>query len=180
MNTGLIAMRYANALFQLGAQHEDLLTRFYNDCNFLLKTLTGSDELVIFLRNPVVKPSVKKKFMRQNFHTFFHESSLKFMDLVIENNREMLFSNIIIDFMTLYRNHRGVKSVTVTTAIPVDESFKSKIIGVIEEKLKVKVELNCKVDEGIIGGLVVMIDGKQADGSIAGKLRAMKKKLLLK
>jgi len=180
MNTGLIAMRYANALFQLGIKQEGLLTKFYDDCNFLLKTLNGSDELVNFLRNPVVKPSVKKKFMRDNFHAFFHETTLKFIEMVIDNNREMFFSNIIIDFMTIYRNHNDIKSVTVTTAIPVDESFKSKIVGIIEERLKVKVELNCKVDEGIIGGLVVMIDGKQADGSIAGKLRAMKKKLFLK
>lgn len=180
MNTGLISMRYANALFQLGCDQEGLLSQLYNDCRSLYNTLKDSEELVTFLKNPVVKASVKKKFMRSNFRGHLHEKTLKFIELVIDNSREMLFRNILLDFMDVYRAHNGVRSVTLITAVPVDDAFKGQIVNIIEERLSGKIELDCKVDKGILGGLVIMVDGKQADGSIAGKLRAMKKKMMLK
>ena len=178
MNRGLISMRYAKALFQLGRDQEGLLDRLYEDCNSLNKMLKDSKELVLFLQSPVIKASIKKRFIRDNFKSLLHESFLKFLELVIDNNREPLSRDIMLNFMDLYRDYMGVKSVTIITAVPVEESFRNEICSIIEERLKGQVELDCRVDKDILGGLVVMIDGKQADGSIAGKLRAMKKKML--
>jgi F-type H+-transporting ATPase subunit delta len=173
-------MRYANALFQLGRDQEGLLDRLYDDCSSLLKTLKDSDELVSFLKNPVVKVDVKKSFIEKTFKPYLQEPTLKFLLLIIENKREVLLRIILMDFMELYRNNKGIKRAMVTTAVPIDESFKTKIRNLVGTQLNGQVELDCKIDESIIGGLILMIDGKQADGSIAGKLRAMKQKMMLK
>ena len=180
MNTGLISMRYANALFQLSHNQEELLERLHQDSRALSESLSQSQELVLFLKNPVIKASVKKSFLRTTFQRSFHELSLNFLDVVINNNREMLLHNILIDFDDLYRKHKGLKTVTLITAVPVNESFKEEMGAVISQRLKAKIALECKVDEELLGGVIVIVDGKQADGSIAGNLRAMKKKLLIK
>lgn len=180
MNTGLISMRYANALFQLSHNQEELLDRLHHDSQVLLDSLVHSKELVSFLRNPVIKMSVKKSFLRSVFQKSFHERTLSFLDVVINNNREILLRNILMDFADIYRKHKGLKSVTLITAVPVDDSFAKQMGQVIGERLNAKIALDCKVNEDLMGGVVVIVDGKQADGSVAGKLRAMKKKLLKK
>lgn len=167
-------------MFQLGGDQQGLSDRLYNDSKFLLNTLKGSEELVSFLKSPVVKPSVKKSFLKETFNSFLHESSLRFLYLIIDNNREPLLNNILLDFIDLYRSDKGVKSVTLITAIAVDEPFKNNICSIIEERLKGSIDLECKVNEDLLGGLVIIVDGKQADGSVAGKLRAIKKKMLIK
>lgn len=180
MNTGLISIRYAKAFFQLGIGQHDLQERLYHDSQFIMETLKGSTELVAFLKNPVIKSDVKKRSVRQVFTNILHDKTLRFLDLVIENNRETLIINILMDYRELFRNERGWKSVTVITAAPVDASFKNEIRQTVEQQLHGKIELECKVNEDIMGGLIVMVDGKQADGSISGKLRNLKRKLLIK
>ena len=180
MNTGLISMRYAKALFQLGLSQPDLQERLYHDSQIIMDSLKESIDLVAFLKNPVIKSDVKKRSVRQVFTNVLHDKTLRFLDVVIENNREALFINILMDYRELYRKEKGWRSVTVITAAPVDASFKDEIRQTIEQQLHGKVELECKVNEDIMGGLIVMVDGKQADGSITGKLRNLKKKLLIK
>lgn len=173
-------MRYAKALFQLGISQLDLQERLYLDSQIVLDSLKESEELVVFLKNPVVRSDVKKRSVRQVFTNVLHDKTLRFLDIVIENNREALFINILMDYRELYRKEKGWRSVTVITATPVDASFKDEIRQTIEQQLYGKVELECKVNQDIMGGLIVMVDGKQADGSITGKLRKLKKKLLIK
>jgi len=173
-------MRYAKALFQLGISQYDLQERLYHDSQIIMDSLKESIELVAFLKNPVIKSDVKKRSVRQVFTNVLHDKTLRFLDLVIENNREALFINILMDYRELYRKEKGWRSVTVITATPVDALFKDEIRQTIEQQLHGKVELECKVNKDIMGGLIVMVDGKQADGSITGKLRNFKKKLLIK
>lgn len=173
-------MRYAKALFQLGISQHDLQERLYHDSQIIMDSLKESIELVAFLKNPVIRSDAKKRSVRQVFTNVLHDKTLRFLDLVIENNREALFINILMDYRELFRKEKGWRSVTVITATPVDASFKDEIRQTIEQQLNGKVELECKVNEDIMGGLIVMVDGKQADGSITGKLRNFKKKLLIK
>ncbi len=179
MNASLIAVRYASALFQLGKEDALLLDRFYADCSFLLASLREPGELSHFLESPVVKPGVKKKALHNVLSKQLDPFFMRFLDLIIDNNREHLLENVLIDFIDLYRNHKAIKSVTVVTAVPVDGDFRQEIRKVIESHFKCQVELECKVNADILGGLVLMMDGKQVDGSVTGQLRAMKKKMMI-
>ena len=179
MNASLVAVRYASALFQLGKEDDSLLDRLYANCSFLLASLQEPGELSPFLINPVVKPGVKKKALHNVLSERLDPFTMRFLDLIIDNNREHLLVSALIDFIDLYRNHKGIKSVTVITAVNVDGDFKKEIRRVIETHFKCQVELECKVDADILGGLILMMDGKQVDGSVTGQLRAMKKKMMI-
>ena len=179
MNASLIAVRYASALFQLGKEDTALLDRLYGDCSFLLASIHESKDLTEFLENPVVKPGVKKKTLHNILGKQLDASTMRFLNLVIDNNRERLLVNALIVFLDLYRSHKGIKSVTVITAVPLGDDFKQQIRQVIEAHFKCQVELECQVKPGVLGGLILMMDGKQSDGSVAGQLRAMKKKLMI-
>jgi F-type H+-transporting ATPase subunit delta len=179
MNASLIAVRYASALFQLGKEDGSLLERLYADCSFLLASLRESEELAQFLKSPVIKPGVKKKALHNILSAQLDPFSMRFVDLIIDNNREHLLPFALMDFIDLYRKYKAIKSVTVITAVPLEEGFKQEIRQVIEAHFKCRVVLECKVNPEILGGLVLMMDGKQVDGSVTGQLRAMKKKMMI-
>jgi len=121
MNASLIAVRYASALFQLGKADASLLDRLYVDCSFLLASLREPGEFTPFLINPIVKPGVKKKALNNVLGERLDASTMRFLDLIIDNNREHILESALIDFIDMYRNHMGIKSVSVTTAVAVDE-----------------------------------------------------------
>lgn len=179
MNASLIAVRYASALLQLGKADDSLLDRLYADCSFLLASLKEPGELSTFLKNPVVKPGIKKKALHNVLSERLDPFTMRFLNLIIDNNREKLLAAALMDFIDMYRNNKGIKSVQVITAVPVDGGFKKEIRQEIEGHFKCQVELECKVDADILGGLILMMDGKQVDGSVTGQLRAMKKKMMI-
>ncbi len=178
MNSSLISMRYANALFQTGRGDEVLLDTLNSNCTFLRNTIKGSSELEKILDNKLIKPEKKIKVFKKVFENHIHSNLLGFVELVISNNREGLLLNMLINFIDLYRDYKGIKSVTLITAIPVDEALRLDIQNTINKQLNSKTELECKVNEDIIGGMILMINGKMADSSVKGKLRLIKKRLL--
>jgi F-type H+-transporting ATPase subunit delta len=177
MNTGLISIRYAKAFLQLGIEKKDLLDILYdNSLNFyqLMNELTDFND---FIKNPIIHNTQKKDVIYKTFSNF-HDMMFNFINVIIDNKREKLMKDIFRNFLDLYRREAGIKNVTVITAIPVADNYKTDILKVLGERLKSKVELECKVDAEIIGGLVIIADDKQADGSIAGELRILKKKMM--
>lgn len=178
MNASLIAMRYANALFQLAKEDALVLDSIYIDCSYLKGVMKESHDLDQFLRNALIKSGKKIRVFHGIFEMQLHAYTLRFIDLVINNNREILLSSILLNFIELYRRYKGIKTVTVITAVPIDDKMHQAICDSIGKQFGCLAELECRVDSDIIGGVVLMMDGKMVDGSITGQLRSMKKKLL--
>jgi len=178
MNTGLISMRYAKALLQIGLENKEAAKMLYDNSTLFYETLIELPEFEYFLKNKIIKNSQKKEIVRKVFSDKFHNFMMNFIEVIIDNKREKLINDIFIDFLTIYRKQFGIRNVKVITAIPVKEKYKDEISKILKERLKVEIELECKVDPEIIGGLIIAVDDKQADGSIAGELRALKKKMM--
>ncbi|MDR2928579.1 MAG: ATP synthase F1 subunit delta [Cytophagaceae bacterium] len=171
-------MRYAKALLQAGLANNTLDALYGNGSNFY-EVLNKSTDFDAFLKNPIISGEARKKFIRKVFGTSFHGMMLNFINIIIDNRREKLIGMIFLDFINLYRESKGIKTVKVITAIPVDDEYRNEIGEVIEKRLNAKIELECKVDAETIGGLVIMVDDRLADGSVAGELRALKKKMMI-
>lgn len=67
--------------------------------------------------------------------------------------------------------------VVVTTAVPLSDSQRKKIASAIEKKLGAS-EFEEKIDPSIIGGLQILIDDEEYDGTIRGKLQKLRSTML--
>lgn len=179
MNAALVSVRYASALFKAGEKDEKLLKALDRDCRFLLDSLKQSAELERLLFSPVVKPQAKKDILNKVFGGKLHKYTLQFLELLINNNRTSILKYSLIDFMDMFRSFRGVKKVRVITAIELNNVLKGELLKLLEKQYSCEVELECKVDPDIIGGMILIVDGKQVDGSVSGQLRALKKQLMI-
>jgi F-type H+-transporting ATPase subunit delta len=86
-----------------------------------------------------------------------------------------VLTDIADEYNRLFNNLNGTVRAQVVTAISLDEEQKLKISQRLGDMTGKKVILEPEIDPDIIGGIIVKIGDKLMDGSIRGKLEAMKK-----
>lgn len=66
---------------------------------------------------------------------------------------------------------------TITSAVPLNEETKSKILSKVQEITAGTLEITEKIDPTLIGGFIVRTDDKQIDASVASQLDNLKQRL---
>ncbi len=177
MDHSLISVRYAKALFSL-SQEKNIVEKVYNDILLLMDQCLNTESFVKLLKSPVVTPSEKKKVFNSVFKKYINITTLNFLNVVIDNNREDLLSDIGRNFVDFYKDIIGLKTATLYTAFPLEDDYISKVKEMLQKELNTKIELNVSVREHLIGGFILMVDGKMMDASIFNKLKTLRSKLL--
>lgn len=177
MNASLISVRYAKALFEL-ALEKGVLSEVYADVQSIIVQFKEVAALQAVLDSPIIKPSQKRELLVSGFGKSIHPLSMKFLLLLVENQREGLMKYILIDFEDLYKTHQGIKKVQMITAVSMSADFIKEIESFISKELNSKVEFYAEVNPNLLGGFIIIVDGKMLDTSISNKLRLLKKSLL--
>ncbi len=179
MNESKISVRYAKALLQ-SALDKDLLDAVYQDMIQLYQICRKVSDFDLFLQNPVVPQSKKKEMIRTVFDGRVSDLTLSFLNMIVDNKRELYIQDITRRFLDDFKQHKGITTVVLTTAVPVDQHIKEQVSQIIKETYKTTVELEEKQSKQLIGGFVIKIDDKMMDASVAKQLRDMRKQLISK
>jgi len=179
MNLSKISVRYSKALF-LTSQEKNVLERVNDDVLLLYNTCLNIEEFNKLLENPIVSSSTKRKIIESVFSGNVHEITLSFLYLVLKNNREAFLEDITRVFLDLYREKMGFVSVSLTTAISIDDNLRKKIIKLINTAYNANVEMTESVNENILGGFKLQIEDKLLDASVSTSLKKFKRELLKK
>lgn len=177
MNTQL-ARKYARAIFEL-AQESGKLEAYGANLRDIRATVYGQADLQRFVEDPQIPVVAKKSVMDQIFSKdTLAEEVYNFVQLLLDKRRISLLGAIVEEFKTLSNEALGVAIADVTTAIAIDDAQAEKLKGKLEELSGKRVELRTHVDAGIIGGVVVQMGDKRIDGSVTGRLQALKREIL--
>ncbi len=177
MNRSLIADRYAKALFKLAEEQKEL-ERIYEDVNLLQSYCKEAEGFTDLLSTPAIKPAQKKQAFHSVLEGKVAKSTLNLLDLLIANNREVLLEDINRRFNWLYKNKKGIKEITVFTAVEFDDQQLAVLDQFLKDQFKAPIELCVKVKPELLGGFILKVDGKMADASMSSKLKQIKKQLL--
>ncbi len=177
MNRGPITVRYATALFETGRE-KGVLDRFFKDAGLLTEHCLSVKDFCVFLNNPVIKASRKKEVLKKVLGNEQHPLMIRFIEMVIDKNREFLLADIIRYFKDLYKKHKDIRSVQLITAVSFDQDYLNDIRNYLEQEFKSPIEMEVKVKPEIIGGIVLVVDDKIVDNSIAHQIRILKKKIV--
>ncbi|MDP4207409.1 MAG: ATP synthase F1 subunit delta [Bacteroidota bacterium] len=167
-----ISVRYAKALFML-ALEKDIMESVQTDIQLIKQSLDQAEQLSLYLKSPVVKPSEKRTFISDVFGGKVNEISLNFINLLITNKREAYIDGIIHRFLEVYREHKGIKSALITTAVPLDETVRAKLNELLSKVYKTGINLETQQNSSIIGGFVLKVGDHQYDASVASGLKRM-------
>tara|TARA_B100001758_G_scaffold247626_1_gene266241 strand:- start:2570 stop:3127 length:558 start_codon:yes stop_codon:yes gene_type:complete len=175
MKQSLVGTRYAKALLQL-AIDQKVLDRVYEDMTVISKLFLTNKDFLILIKSPIVKTDKKIQIIKKIFGNNFSDLTNMFVNIITKKKRENKLKNITESFIRLYKKHNNIETVTLTTAVPVDEFLKTEIKQVIHSFTKNKVELEEVVEKDILGGAIIRIGDKQLDASVARLVKELKQK----
>jgi len=177
VNQSLVAIRYAKALFNL-AKEKSVLEKVSNDLAFFGELLTSSSDLKGFINSPLYKPSEKKEILTKLTHSTIESITLKFLYLVIDKKRESIIPEIIQNYLDFFRQEKNIKRVVFKSPGQLDSSFYDALKHQLESSLNAQIELKTEQNPELLGGFVLMVDGKLMDASISNQLKQIQKRLL--
>ena len=179
MSAEKVGKRYAKALFDESIKN-DSLDSAYTDLQLLYATLKSSKELSAMFKSPVIATPKKQTITTQIFNGKISVTTEKFLQLLLQHNRENYISDIIKAFFHLYNEKNGISEVTVITATDLDADSEQKISNFIKEKSGYpNVKINKKTDTSILGGFIVDFGDKLFDNSVKYKLNKIKQEISL-
>ena len=88
-----------------------------------------------------------------------------------------LVSEVAKRYKEIIDTEDNTASVTVTTAVPMDDDLRAKVRAKAEKDLGVPVYLVERVDPSIIGGIMLEVRGKRYDASVRAQLANIRKTL---
>ena len=104
-----------------------------------------------------------------------------FVKILRGDNDFKKIDKIIEAYEVYEREQRGAVQVELTTAKKMEEQLRAKVVSYLKTNVfpEVKeVEVSEKVDESLVGGIVIKSGDKVMDGSLSRRLRVLKKALV--
>ncbi len=172
-----LARKYGVAIFEI-AKEENKLEEYGKELAKVSKDLFSHADLKGFLTNPQVQPQAKKDILSKLVQGEISDLMFKFLLLLVDKRRIVLLEAINECYQELSNKEQGIVVADVTSAFDLKEELQRNLGKKLEEVTGKKIQLRLHNDKKIIGGVVVKLGDKRIDGSVTGRLQALKAELM--
>lgn len=173
-----VARRYAEALFELGVEHDKLET-FLDQIDGLVETFHNSQVFRHLLLNPGIDQDERREAIRHiGGKLDLDQMLINFLFLLLDNDRVRKLPGIEEAFRHHVDRARNRVRATVTSAVPLEGSEKRALQEVLGEMTGKEIVLSTEVDESLIGGAVARVGSTIYDGSVRNQLEQLKDNIL--
>lgn len=171
------AIRYAKAILNL-AQDQKTTEVVNKDMMLIANTVAENSELSDVINSPVVSPLIKKSALLEIFKDS-NSLTVNAIDTLIANKRITLLPEVAKQFSILLDKLNGTEVATVTTALPLTDDLKAKVLAKAKELTGKQVAVQNIIDEDILGGFILRIGDLQYDASITNQLNKLRREFTL-
>ncbi len=168
-----VARVYADALFDV-ARENGKLDAIGAELKEFVDALEGDRDLQVFFFSPYFSSAEKVDGLKRAIDGADPEL-VNFLELLIEKSRMTEIFRIRRQFEQLWKQENKRIDVTVTSAVELDPAVVEKIGEEIERQTGQKAELASRVDDDILGGIVLQVGNMVLDASIRSRLEKLKK-----
>jgi len=178
MNRTERAKEYATALFMIAAEQNET-KKFAAALEAVTAALRDNPEYMEFLCAPNISKAERILSIQSIFGGRIPEDVLSFVKLLCEKERIRITEACFREYMKLYDESKHVSWAHVKSAIPLTAEQKAALRLKLEKQSGRNVLLECEVDDTLLGGLIVEMDGKILDGSLRRRLQDVKEVMSL-
>lgn len=171
-----VARRYANAFFKLAKERNEVLN-WLNGLVELDNVLKGSAELKEALNSPTVATVIKHRIAKQLFGKVLDEGVLSLLHVLLNKNRQGYVGMILDEYKALIREDSGIVYGVITTAVPMSEDAKGKLIKSLEKHYGKRLEPKYEIDPKLLGGFVIRVGDNVIDTSLNRQIRELREKI---
>jgi F-type H+-transporting ATPase subunit delta len=177
MSEGVVAKRYARALYEIGAESQQL-DAIEADLQAIVEAVAQSKEFYDYLTHPKVSFVEKKEKLEVIFSGKIQPAVYQLLLLLVERGRTETLKSLYQQFVNLANEARGIADAVVTSAAPLSESELQNVATAFGSKIGKTLRVVNKVDASIVGGVIVQIGDRLWDGSVVGQLNRFQKTLV--
>lgn len=174
MYVGLIARRYATALYAFSAANTEE-ERSYEEVQRLIVRYKEHPAIRTALFSPVLSADKKLDLVRNLFGGPLCRSLERFIRLVIDHHRERYLYFILNSFIGIYEQRHNIREATLATAAPLADDLLQRIAEAVRRKTRSDIRIQQEVHPELLGGFVFRQGDVSIDASIAGQLERLKR-----
>jgi F-type H+-transporting ATPase subunit delta len=172
--TASAAGRYASALFDL-AKDQGKLADVERDLVNFQALLDGSDDLRRMVLSPVYSSEDQGKAVAAiAAKAGIGGLAANFLKLLARNRRLFAVGEMIKAYRTIAARARGEMTAEVASAHALTDAQLQALKDTLKASLGKDVNIQAKVDPGLLGGLVVKVGSRMIDSSLKTKLDSLK------
>ena len=177
MSVTRLAGRYAKSFFEL-AQEQQILDRVQEDLRYVESAYQSSSDLQNFLRNPVIGVSEKTRIFDKIFASKLAPISVKALHNLFQHRRERYLLQVCQSFNRLYREAKGISTVTLTTPVELSHQALRNLLETFRQAglIGQQADLEQKIDPSIIGGFILQVGDTIYNASIGQQVENLRKK----
>ena len=167
-----LSREYGAALWQL-ARESDLAEQLLEETETAENVLRDNPAYLSLLSSPDIPKEERSAAVARAF-AGGHRYLVNFLSMMVERGYSREIPACFEEYRRLYREDRGIAVAKVTSARPLSDGEKKKLIAALARRYDVKVEADYKVDPSLLGGMKVEISGTLLDGSVRRRLDGVK------
>ncbi len=168
-----ITTPYAEAFLQV-AEGRNEVDEIISQSKSILELWHSCPEFSEAMASPVLEVQAKKAAIEKIFAKQVSPSFLNLLKLLADRQRIGILNSVLDRLLELYREQRNIALATVTSAAPLNEEQQVELLKKIQSVAGTdNLELNLKVDPGLIGGFIVNVGSKVIDASLSGQVRRL-------
>jgi F-type H+-transporting ATPase subunit delta len=168
---------YAETLLEL-ALDKNALDRMAGEVEILRAALRETPHLRAFLTSPRIEAAKKRAALRAALRDRLSEETLRFLEVVIDRDRQELLPEILQAFAARVSELRNEQLLEVASAIPLDEPLRERVRETFARATGRRIVLRERVDPELMGGMVAQIDDTRIDGSVRARLEGLRTRML--
>lgn len=166
---------YARALFD-AAQNQERLAPVREELADFVESARDVPELRALMLNPQLDPRAKVSAL-EGLLEHADELVRNFVLVVTERGRGGELEDMQREFERLVAAESGQLDVELTTAFELSDEDAARIIAQIERASGRRVQATRKVDQNLIGGIVLQAGSQRVDASVRGRLEKLRQEL---
>lgn len=173
MTNSTSSKNYAGALAQIANENLISYEEIKNDLNTVSTIIKSSAELKSVLENITISTEIKNSIIDDVFKNQVNEKIINFLKVITNKNKFNDFDEIKSEFENIYNDVKNIKLVQVTSAVELSDEQKARVINKLQAKLNKEIIADWKLNEDIIGGLIIKIDDNVINSSLKNRLEKL-------
>lgn len=166
----LVAGTYGDALFELAVE-ENLTDSLTEEILMVQTVLKENSDLEKILNHPEIPKQKKLQVIDDVFKGRISDALTGFLRIVVTKGRYKNLPDIFAYFIARVKEYKKIGVAEVISAVPLNETQKKKIENRLLETTRYEtMEIDYKVDESKIGGLMIRIGDRVVDSTLRSRL----------
>lgn len=168
-----IAGRYAQAVFDI-VKDDGGLDDLARQTDDLIAALDDSDDLRNLIASPIYTRDQQSRAIAALADKMGLSKTLSnTLKLMAQNRRLFVLPQLLGQLQRLIAVERGEVTADVTSAVALSDDQQKRLRDTLAEKSGKTVKLNTRVDENLIGGMIVKLGSQMVDSSVRSKLASL-------